>query len=266
MSARVAIMFDPLGDPAERVERYKRFERLFGAHNVLGDVVNRVLDQRGELPLHEGEEDISRFIGAALGKALKTNQAIVRLCLLGYGEDAVVLLRTNVNLLIDAVYLLAEDRTERFKNFLAHSYDERAKMFREGYAEPPPWPPPFGDETKKRAKAWGTINARAAALPENLRLLHYSQGYRLYSALEHSDAWGLSDYVTPPQESGWVAGSEEGDRHLDLVLAHAWRVLADLFSLFCQYFAIERSAAFAELNRVWQDIGDEGGSEAASSP
>src|SRR5581483_1740128 len=213
-----------------------------------GKVINRVLDERGELQLRDGEEDISQFIAAAFGKACKTTQAIVRLCLLDYGEDAVVLLRTNLNVLIDAAYFLAEDRADRFKKFLAHSYEERAKMFREGYAEPPPWPPPFGDETKRLAKAWGSIKDRASALPEGLRLLHYSQGYRLYSAIEHSDAWGLSDYLTPPQESGWVAGSEEGDRHLDLVLAHAWRVLADLFSLFCQYFDIERSAAFAELN------------------
>ncbi len=252
------MMTDPLGDPRDRVERYRRFERLFRAHDVLGKVINGVLDERGELPLRDGEEDVSRFIGAAFGKANKTTQAIVRLCLLGYAEDAVVLLRTNVNLLIDAVYVLTGDRTERFKDFLAHSYAERVKMFREGYAESPPEPPSFGDdETKRRAKAWGSIRDRARALPDGLSLLHYSQGYRLYSTIEHSDAWGLSHYLTPPQESSWVAGSEESDHLLDLVLPHAWRVLADIFSLFCQYFDIERSAAFAELNRVWQDIGGE---------
>src|SRR3989338_4905478 len=110
--------------------RFQRFEREFRAQNFLGDLVNEILDRHEhKLKVKDGEErDLSLLISASFGKGLKTFQAISRLCALGYGEDAIILLRSNVNLLINTRFILSDKNpAERAKEFIAYSVKERLK-------------------------------------------------------------------------------------------------------------------------------------------
>ncbi|MCI0626994.1 MAG: DUF5677 domain-containing protein [Acidobacteria bacterium] len=244
----------------EAQQRYQKFERLFQAQNTLGDAVNTILDRHSEkLKVQEGEEhDLSLVVAAGLGKAIKTFQAITRLCLLGYGEDALILLRSNINLLINTAYIVADRKpTERVKDFLAFSYQERVKYLKIAHAaEQPPWGPPVPlDELAQRAKAWKdvSIGERAKVVSD----LHYNQGYRFYSSLEHSDAFALNEYIQDWDEIGPRIGSEEGDKHVDIALVHSYGVVADLFFVACKYFGIDEPDLFTDLKKIWVELGKE---------
>ena len=89
--------------------RFQRFEKVFLALDQLGDYINSVLSSE-DMRIRDGrEQDLSLLVVAALGKGLKTFQAISNLCLLGRGEGALVLLRSNVNLLINLAYIRSAD-------------------------------------------------------------------------------------------------------------------------------------------------------------
>ena len=143
------------------------------------------------------EKALSLLMIASLGKGMKTFQAISRLCVLGYGEDALVLLRANINLMINTAYILsAPDSVDRAEDFMAYSYLERLKYLRIGHGvDQSPWNPTLipEEEMKTRAERWNQVKIpeRAKAVP----LFHYDQGYRLYSSFEHSDAFALNDYI-----------------------------------------------------------------------
>lgn len=135
---------EPLGNPEERARRYRRFEQLFSAIGSLGDRINEIIDTEALKLKKEHGPVLSLVIALSFGKALKTLQAIDRLCLMGYGEDALVLLRSNVNLLINTAYILSgPDPTERAKDFLAYSVRERVKFLKNTYQQAPPWQLPM---------------------------------------------------------------------------------------------------------------------------
>jgi hypothetical protein len=216
---------------ADAHQRYNRFQPLFQAQDVLGDIINEILDAHPDkFQMWDGDERaLSLLVASALGKGMKTFQAVIRLCALGYGEDALILIRSNINLLINIAYILA-----------AQNPSERAKYFRLARREQqPPWPPPVSPaEVKQRAKAWQDISLAQRA--DMGFQWHYTQGYRLYSSLEHSDAWGLNEYMQVGDEIGPQIGSEESDKLVDLALMHNYCVLADLLLIVCKFFGIDR--------------------------
>lgn len=238
--------------------RYNRFERLFRAQDTLNDLVNEILDQHGDkLKVRKGDEhDLSLIVASALGKGMKTFQAINRLCLLGFGEDALVLLRSNINLLINIAYILSsESLVERAKDFLGFSYEERLKYLKTGHnVQEVPWKPKAPpDEIARRAKSWREIGiaGRAKAIPP----FHYSQGYRLYSSIEHSDAFALNDYIGHWNEVGPFIESGPTDKYVDIALVHSYGVIADLLMVVCKYFGIDRPDVFTKLKDIWAELG-----------
>ena len=118
---------------AEDLGRYERFQQEFIAQTIIEDVLDEILDRHGSaLKEREGEErDLSRLIfGFCFGKAHKTFQAIIRLCALGLGEDAAILLRSNINLLINIYFILKDiNPIECSKAFIDYSTMERRKYF-----------------------------------------------------------------------------------------------------------------------------------------
>jgi Family of unknown function (DUF5677) len=242
----------------DALQRCNRFQPLFQAQDVLGDIINEILDTHPDkLQMRDGDErDLSLLVASALGKGLKTFQAVIRLCALGYGEDALILIRSTINLLINIAYILAaQNPSERVKDFLAFSYQERAKYFRLARGDQqPPWPPPVSPtEVKQRAKAWQDISLAQRA--DVGFQWHYTQGYRLYSSLEHADAWGLNEYMQVGDEIGPQIGSEESDKLVDLALMHNYCVLADLLLIVCKFFGIDRPDLFAKIRAVWLGLG-----------
>ena len=95
------------------------------------------------------------LVGASLGKALKTFEGIHELCLMGWGEDALILLRSNVNLLINLGFILSDrEPVERAADFIAFSHVERVKYLKAAYGvEEPPFKARLSEsELKTRAE------------------------------------------------------------------------------------------------------------------
>jgi len=152
--------------------RFQRFALRFKLVGDVGDAVNRVLDEEGEKMHERGGPDrpLSVLMGPLLGKAMKTFAAIERLCLLGYGEDAAVLLRTNVNLLINAAYIVTDEKAnDRAAEYIADAWRRFRTFMREAYgkevdAADLPFP---ADQLSELSERWRavTIETRAKRIP-----------------------------------------------------------------------------------------------------
>lgn len=115
---------------AEDPGRYERFKQEFNAQHVIDDVIDVLLERYGDALKTRDEEEkdyLSRLVaGFCFAKAHKTFHATQRLCALGFGEDAALLLRSNINLLINMYFILKNDNpVERCKEFIDYSIIER---------------------------------------------------------------------------------------------------------------------------------------------
>jgi hypothetical protein len=237
-------------------ERYGRFRALFDATTRLGEILNAFLDQHEdimEFRRDDSKRHLSLIVVTSFGKALKTFQAIERLSVFGYGEDALLLVRANVNLLINLNYVLsASDPTERVKDFIAYSYSERARAVKEAYGETL-WKLDLDgmsdEEIKKRTVQWRKegIADRAKDAPP----FHYLKGYKFYSSFEHSDALALDAYATVHKDGHILIEAGQRDEYVGLALVHSWSVMAEVFVTVCRHFKIEIADTKRELEETW---------------
>jgi len=222
--------------------RYHRFPKLFKAQARLWDLVNVLLDEEGaKFILKDGPaRDLSLLVGASLAKGMKTFFGVNDLCLAGWGEDALILVRSNVNLLINLAYILGDDEAaERADDFICYSYLERVKYLKMAHDASSPWKPMYGDEElKARAKRWGSVGIRDRA--ERVPKFHYTQGYSLYSSIEHSDAMALNGYIAAWDEVGPRVNAGPADDYIDVALRHSAVVLADMMMWYMAHFGVDR--------------------------
>jgi hypothetical protein len=245
---------------AEDPGRFERFQEEFRAQTVLGDSINEIIDQHSDkLKLRDGEErDLSLLIIASFfGKAQKTFQAVRSLCALGYGEDALILIRSNINLLINISFVLtANDPIIRAKEFTAYSIQERSKYLDAAHGgEHPEWMKKLNmAEIKELAKQWETkIKTRAESMPSLASLFHYQQGYRFYSSIEHSDVMAISGYIQDRDKPNYrVTGPS--DEYVGIALAHNFFAMADLFAIVLDYFGIQRPDIGEKLTAAWRAL------------
>lgn len=245
---------DVLGDAAARRERFKL---LFRAQGRMLGYVNVILGQHTATVGDGPERAVSLVVGTSLAKCLKTFEAIRTLCLVGWGEDALVLLRGNVNLLINLGYTLADSEPgERALDFIAYSYTEREKYLREahGVDRPAGELTMSKEEQDSRGKRWASVPIRVRAT--RVLAAHYSMGYRFYSSFEHSDVAVLDTYLVDWDEVGPRANAGPSDDHLGVALTHSVIVLADVLRLFCQHFGIDRPEVFAEITALIKSVGE----------
>lgn len=237
--------------------RFERFERLFLAHDTVGDSMNEVLDhEQPKMRVRDGPDRIlSIVMAAALGRAMKTFQAVQRLCLLGFGEDALVALRSQINLLINVGYIVGDpEPRERAKDFAAYSYREWEKYLMEAH-DHVPWEEPLfeRDELNRRAGQWKKTTIRSRA--KRVSALHYTTAYRFYSSLEHADVMALFGYITEWDEVGPQIGSGPSDSHVEVALQHNLMVMADMLDVVCRYHGIERPDVFTRLTTMFAKLG-----------
>jgi hypothetical protein len=194
-------------------------------------------------------------MAGALGRAMKTFQAVQRLCLLGFGEDALVALRSQVNLLINLGYMMGDpDPSERAKDFAAYSYREWENYLRDAHDHVPQEEPIFERaELNVRADRWkrSTIRSRS----ERVSPLHYTTAYRFYSSVEHADVMALFGYIMEWDEAGPHIGSGPSDSHVEAALHHNLMVMADVLDVVCGYYRIEQPEVFSRLKAMFTELG-----------
>jgi hypothetical protein len=195
---------------------------------------------------------------AALGKALKTLQAIQRLCAFGYGEDAALLLRANINLLININYIATDDvPDERACDFAAFSHQETMKWVsaaaessgRQAEDREPPFPP---EELKMRAKRWTDVGIRGRA--KRTHPVQYEVAYRFYSSFEHSDFFGLGTYIEDEDENSIQIHSHPRDEYVALVLRHTFAVTSNILECIWRYFRADFATAEERIRLASQKV------------
>ncbi len=156
------------------------------------------------------DRPLSVVMVAMLGKAMKTFAAIERLCLIGYGEDAAVLLRTNVNLLINTAYIVTDEKpNDRAAEDIADAWRRFRTFMREASgkdvdAADLPFPADRLSELSERWRAV-TIDNRAKKIPEHRYETSPNSRWRRLPAratqADHSRErrpFRLTDRLSPP--------------------------------------------------------------------
>jgi hypothetical protein len=246
---------DFFADP-EVGARYGRLEDIFRAHDTLATLINRILDEEGaRMTVRDGREHLlSTFVSACLGRGMRDCEATSRLCLLGFGEQAMIVLRSTVNLLVNLNYILTDaDPMDRLDEFLAFSHEQFVKFMLGGYGQKVDWEPDWtSEERARKVKAWKAtgIGGRAKRLAKH----HYEIGYRFYSSAEHADVLALLDRIDWDGEDGPRVSCGSSDQKIDVTLYHSFMVMAELLDLVCRYFNIKRPDVFNEIRRVSADV------------
>jgi hypothetical protein len=157
------------------------------------------------------------------------------------------------------VKLADPNPTERAADLLAYSDKKRVQYLKLAHGvESPPWPSPVPEnEVEQRASSWDKIKIADKANAAGLYDFHYSQGYRFYSSMEHSDAFALNAYIDEWNEVGPVIGSQEGDKYVGIALIHNFAVTADLLLQLCRFYNIERPDIVESLRARWTKLGRE---------
>lgn len=159
------------------------------------------------------DSDEKCLMAVFLAKACKTHQAVVLLAKSGYGEDAAILNRSLLNLLINARWIY-KDPQERIPAYVDYDLVLKARLNRK-IAENPTLlgkaqhlAPEFKrqqsklDEAKNEATqrhnfnrhGWSGRTLRDMAAELGM-ITDYDSGYTLTSELEHSSVGAVSDYA-----------------------------------------------------------------------
>jgi Family of unknown function (DUF5677) len=238
--------------------RKSRFLPELKAYDLLLGKMNEVLDRSEEaIKIRETqpERDLDLLVATMHGKAGKTYQAILELCLSGFGEDALVLLRSNINLMINLLYILSEDSAKRAGDLVAYSHKEQEKYLRLAHGRRPEWMEKLDwDKINRYADAWEhNIATKAESCKQSF---HYNVGYRFYSRIEHSDAWSLSNLIDENETQIRIA-SELSDKYVSIALVHSFAIMANIFLAFCSHFKIPYENIEATVRKEWNNLGND---------
>ena len=97
---------------------------LLGFNKQLHDLVDKQL-KLDILP----KDNLDFFASFAVAKAFKTYEAVGTLCHAGYGEDAFMLARTLLELMVATCYILRDKTEERLLRYMNYDWVTRKKMF-----------------------------------------------------------------------------------------------------------------------------------------
>jgi hypothetical protein len=216
--------------------RRQRHAELFAAHALLDRTIVEVYHaNREKLRVRTTPEEVCAFL---FGKATKTLDAIRVLCESGFGQDAVILTRTLVNLVIN-VWHIGRDPEERTKDYIAAGRKSRRDYLERFPERPRPLPPadPDWEEVKQRAKRWNDVNiemrAKGAPLEDTYHAL-----YRYGSSLDHSDSWSANQYVGRRNGMAFSINNSPSDDLVDIALGYAFQAMIILMEVLCRAFGI----------------------------
>ena len=192
-------------------------------------------------------------VAAFFAKGWKTIRAVRLLAVDGYGEDAMILLRSLTNVAIDMAFICSDNTEERLMRWVAS-----ARVARRRLAEHLGMPLPDEEGTdwnavEAEANQWsgGGIRQRAeAAGVEHL----YMFMYRFGSGFEHPDAWMLSDYVSVRDGRITMEKTEPSPQYVGNALTGAAICLGAMVGCLAQFFAFDH---VEELERFQQLLSEQ---------
>ena len=198
------------------------------------------------------------------GKACKTHKAIVILAMHGYGQDAGILLRSFLNLVINACWI-SKDPAERVAQFTEYDWilrsrcpgrsaDDLARLTDEARRQVAAIDPEIEKkacEAKQKYKygprGWSGKTIEKMAAEVGLRQ-SYENAYRLLSNLEHSNSRSTIAYLE--QEAGTCQFNVgPGPEYVREVLATSYILLTELFALADTVLGLDLAQVLEEARR-----------------
>lgn len=230
------------------------FKQLIAFNYELRTLISDTIDQEKKLT---GPKDA--IVSFSLGKAFKTQGAILTLCESGYGEDATILVRTLFEIMVNIAYIRLDNTDERAYRYLAYDWVLRKKMF--DYASNKPeivekfnerkdivdvkaiikevieQEKIVQDKYKYHHNRWSNDDiARMAELAG--RSDAYNTVYRLECQFSHSLVRALNDYTKDSSEGGIVFNVGVTKNWVEENLVATFDFLSNIFENFNRQFNI----------------------------
>lgn len=194
-----------------------KYKALLSFNQELRSLADKMLDRNQKMV---GPRDM--FTAFAIGKGYKTHRAILFLSKQGYGEDASILARSLFDLLINLLYILADETDDRAYRYFNYDWILRKKMLNYVLGKPEIMDkiqervinPKPNDTTIKEVeeqaklaqekhkytdKGWSDKSLFEMA-EEVGRINAYKTVYRLQCQLDHNATRSVNEYAKPSQD------------------------------------------------------------------
>lgn len=227
----------------EAAARRRRHEALFNAIAHLDRAVEEIwFANIGRIRVHGPGQ---RVLAVLFGKATKSLDAIRLLCETGFGQDAVILTRSLVNLAINLWYIgSAPDPDERALDYNASRWMAQRRFFANFPGRPTALPePPNLAEIEERAKRWDAVTILDNTILDKTKGSDlddtYREVYRFGSSMDHSDSWSAGAYYAGSDGETIKIDNAPNDEHLTIALGYAFQAVLIFMNVFCRAFGLD---------------------------
>ncbi len=186
--------------------------------------------------------------GAVLGLYTKARKGVAALHVLatsGYGEDAMIIARSLVNLCIDLGYICRTDSDDRARQWIARGRVSRREMAQAFGLTPPDEVTVDWGKVGERARAWKAVRIFDRAKDAGLENF-YEIAYRHGCVYEHSDAWGALAYLDIVDDSIDMR-SEPSPTRVDTALLAGAFAFGEIASISGKYWGFDIAQADREI-------------------
>ncbi|NQT06110.1 MAG: hypothetical protein HQ575_01070 [Candidatus Omnitrophica bacterium] len=241
---------------------YKKHIQL---NNKLHDIADLAIEQLDAKEL--STTDVSMYeliLLSIMAKSRKHYNAVQKLCISGFGEEAGLVVRSMANALIDIGYIAKcgkEKLSERFTRFswiikkrkikIAEMLDEYTKRFnskeesekwekrkQEIFTEVKKFREDYKSKGKERDWSGCSIETKSERAGRGIELI-YQTVYRYFSDIDHGNAEALDKYVQSSDIGGTKFLSEPSESHVEETLRESFRIYLAITEEFCKQFELK---------------------------
>lgn len=228
----------------------ERFSREFEAYDHVIVLADDVLRRNGQKFAIDPQRRRTRAAALLYARARKAVDAVRILAAAGYGEDAMVLARSLVNVCIDLAYICKVESDERTEQWIANGRLARRLMAQEFGLKTEDEETTDWKKIEKLAKHWRDVKieerAKYAGLENFYRVL-----YRHGSSFEHSDLWAVNSFLERGEDGPML--NTESSENLVVQSLFACYTFGQITLTIGQLFGFEFAGADAEMLRVAQE-------------
>ena len=224
----------------------------FSGYQKLQEIADRVFERNEEKVVLDTNRDATLAATALYAKGRKCARAIHLLASEGYGEDALILGRSFINLVIDFEYICG---SKGAANALARQWRARGQTIRYEFAmrtKAKLWKGADQIEWKREtalAKAWKDVSIEQRARAANL-LNYYELPYRHGSSFEHSDSWAAASFVALEDEGSIGLMTGPGSDFVAFALLAGAFALAQMVKTMGDFYDFDFDSAGAEMETI----------------
>lgn len=228
----------------------QQFNILFRFNHDLRSIADKIID--AVVNVTSNKEMFAVF---CFGKAYKTHGAVLLLCQNGLGQDAAMLMRSLIDLLVTLFYILNDPTEERLQRYFAYDWVLRKKML--DYCKSRPeisslMPEIDANEVENQSKIakekykydkphWSDKNIREMA-EEIGRPDLYATVYSLQSQILHTAPRALNEYIKN-EHNGYVVDVGQNDSWIEETL---------VASFDCYFHIVQKCDELLNLGKAFQ--------------